>query len=282
MTINSYQTLRERISLFVQERNWAKFHTPRNVMLALSGESGELAEIFQWKGPLNGLKGFDDKEKVHVGEEIADVFIYSTRLADLCGFDLASAVKIVLLGSVPNNKLTNDTDCWDPLLFTNVDEYIKQALHHPLKNLLKSNSPRDIALGIQSEVGKACNIFLSIPEEEYNPSGREVATFPKVLMMTDLSLHIATVCILLTCMTRVSNLSIRQCVTDKIKKNAAKYPVALVQGSAAKYTAYQNKLYGWKSLVTKPALLFLGFVTGLTFGITFGVSWAISQMVIRL
>lgn len=35
---------------FVQERDWEQFHTPRNLLMALVGEVGELAEIFQWKG----------------------------------------------------------------------------------------------------------------------------------------------------------------------------------------------------------------------------------------
>ena len=51
-----------------------RFHTPRNILLALCGEMGELAECFQWKGEVaRGLPEFSEAEKVHVGEELADV-----------------------------------------------------------------------------------------------------------------------------------------------------------------------------------------------------------------
>ena len=37
------------IRAFVKERDWEQFHTPRNLVLALTGEVGELAELMQWK-----------------------------------------------------------------------------------------------------------------------------------------------------------------------------------------------------------------------------------------
>lgn len=54
---------------FAESREWGKYHTPRNLTLALMGEVGEIAEIFQWKGEVaNGLPDFSEAEKVHVGE----------------------------------------------------------------------------------------------------------------------------------------------------------------------------------------------------------------------
>ena len=46
----SLEQLRSIQTQFVTERNWQQFQTPRNILLALVGEVGELAEIFQWKG----------------------------------------------------------------------------------------------------------------------------------------------------------------------------------------------------------------------------------------
>ena len=48
----SLEKLRSIQTKFVQERNWEQFQTPRNLLLALVGEVGELAEIFQWKGSI--------------------------------------------------------------------------------------------------------------------------------------------------------------------------------------------------------------------------------------
>jgi dCTP diphosphatase len=60
--------------------------------MALVGEVGEVAEIFQRKGEVGvGLPGFSAQEKQHVGEELADVFAYLVRLADVCEVDLAQA-----------------------------------------------------------------------------------------------------------------------------------------------------------------------------------------------
>ena len=80
---------------FAQERNWNQFHTPRNLLLALVGEVGELSEIFQWlgdEGAKPGLPGMSEEKKAHVGEEISDVLLYLVRFADVCGIDLGTAV----------------------------------------------------------------------------------------------------------------------------------------------------------------------------------------------
>lgn len=88
--------VREQMRRFTAEREWDKFHTPRNLMLALVGEVGELAELFQWKtetdaGP--GLPGFSEKEVNNVQDELADVLLYLIRLADRCDVDLGAAVR---------------------------------------------------------------------------------------------------------------------------------------------------------------------------------------------
>ena len=78
----SLEPLRQQVAAFAKERDWEQFHTPRNLLLAMVGEVGELSEIFQWRGEVApGLPGWKDKDKVHLGEEMADVFIYLLRLA---------------------------------------------------------------------------------------------------------------------------------------------------------------------------------------------------------
>ena len=87
------EALRLRIADFAKERDWDQFHTPRNILLALVGEVGELAECFQWKGEVErDLPAFSEPEKIHVGEELADVLIYTVRLADVCGVSLNDCV----------------------------------------------------------------------------------------------------------------------------------------------------------------------------------------------
>lgn len=93
---DSLKCIMEKQREFAREREWNQYHTPRNLVLALVGEVGELAEIFQWKSDemaSPGLPSFSKDERDHLGEELSDVLLYLTRLADVCGIDLARAVK---------------------------------------------------------------------------------------------------------------------------------------------------------------------------------------------
>lgn len=88
------EDLRARLAAFAAERDWDQFHQPRNLVLALVGEVGELAELFQWRGDHGappGLAGWSDADHVHLGEELSDVLLYLLRLADRCGVDLPTA-----------------------------------------------------------------------------------------------------------------------------------------------------------------------------------------------
>ncbi|XP_036595803.1 dCTP pyrophosphatase 1 [Trichosurus vulpecula] len=78
---------------FAAERDWDQFHKPRNLLLALVGEVGELAELFQWKpdgGP--GPLSWSEAERGALGEELSDVLIYLVALASRCHIDLPQAV----------------------------------------------------------------------------------------------------------------------------------------------------------------------------------------------
>lgn len=77
-----------RIRAFATERLWSRYHTPRSLVLAIMGELGELAEMFQWRGEnvegSNMMEGWSQDDLDHVGQEFADVAIYLLRLADVC------------------------------------------------------------------------------------------------------------------------------------------------------------------------------------------------------
>ncbi|XP_055812033.1 uncharacterized protein LOC129881946 [Solanum dulcamara] len=88
----SLEELKKKMAEFAKEREWDQFHTPRNLLLAMVGEVGELSEIFQWKGEVpRGLPDWEEKEKQHLGEELSDVLLYLVRLSDICGIDLGNA-----------------------------------------------------------------------------------------------------------------------------------------------------------------------------------------------
>ena len=82
---------------FADERLWHRHHCPRNIALAMMGEVGELAEIFQWKKDEGELVAhLTEKELDKAGQEIADVAIYLLRLADVCHVRLGEeATKLI-------------------------------------------------------------------------------------------------------------------------------------------------------------------------------------------
>jgi dCTP diphosphatase len=86
--------LRDRMRAFTDERAWAKFHDPKSLVLALVGEVGELAELFQWL-PADRAAQLAGTDPLHqrVGEEMADVLAYLVRLADVLDIDLAEVTR---------------------------------------------------------------------------------------------------------------------------------------------------------------------------------------------
>lgn len=85
-TDHSITDLQARVREFAKERDWEQFHSPKNLALALCGEVGELAEIFQWlTEKQSSLQG---NALNHAGEEMADIFLYLLRLSDQLGLDL--------------------------------------------------------------------------------------------------------------------------------------------------------------------------------------------------
>ena len=90
--VNSMRDIRElaeRLRDFAVARDWEQFHTPKNLAMALAGEAGELLAEFQWLTPEEAAGIMADPQAARqVRSEIADVFLYLTRLADVLGVDL--------------------------------------------------------------------------------------------------------------------------------------------------------------------------------------------------
>jgi dCTP diphosphatase len=84
--------LREVVRTFVAERNWQKFHAPKNLAMALAIEAAELMERFQWLDVAESRAvPPDSPEAEAIREEVADVFCYTLAIANELGFDLSQA-----------------------------------------------------------------------------------------------------------------------------------------------------------------------------------------------
>lgn len=85
---------------FAAARDWVRHHSPKNLAMALSGEVGELVEIFQWMSEdASRAAGRDPATAQAVRDELADVTIYLVRLAAVLGVDLDQAVRDKLVSN---------------------------------------------------------------------------------------------------------------------------------------------------------------------------------------
>lgn len=88
--MDSLAELTHKLREFAKERDWEQFHTPKNLAMALIVEAAELVEHFQWLSAEQS--GALDAEKLEqVRQEIGDVLIYLTRIADMLGVDPVAA-----------------------------------------------------------------------------------------------------------------------------------------------------------------------------------------------
>ncbi len=81
----------QKIRQFRDERDWMKFHDPKNLAISITIEAAELLEHFQWKDDAEVGKHIQEHGE-EVADEIADVAIYLAELADNLGIDLIEAM----------------------------------------------------------------------------------------------------------------------------------------------------------------------------------------------
>jgi NTP pyrophosphatase (non-canonical NTP hydrolase) len=89
------QALALRLREFAAERDWERFHTPKNLASALIVEAAELLEHFQWLGDEESAR-LGSEQRAAVALELADVLLYLVRLADRLNIDLLAAASAKL------------------------------------------------------------------------------------------------------------------------------------------------------------------------------------------
>lgn len=82
------------LQTFANDRDWNQYHSPKNLAMALTGEVGELIEIFQWLTEEQSREvARDPRTAVAVRNELADVLLFLVRLSTVLGVDLNDAVE---------------------------------------------------------------------------------------------------------------------------------------------------------------------------------------------
>lgn len=90
--VQSLEDIRKASARFAQERDWQLLQSPKNLVMALSVEVAELLEHFQWLTEQQS-RNLDEKARLAVQDEIADVLLYLVSVADELDVDLYEAVK---------------------------------------------------------------------------------------------------------------------------------------------------------------------------------------------
>jgi NTP pyrophosphatase (non-canonical NTP hydrolase) len=88
--MNDIDRLVRQLREFARERDWERFHTPKNLAMALAVEAAELLEQFQWLTDAESATP-DEARRARIREEIADVLLYLLRLSDRLGIDALAA-----------------------------------------------------------------------------------------------------------------------------------------------------------------------------------------------
>lgn len=93
-TLLDTKALETVLQEFADARDWQQFHSPKNLAMALTGEVGELVEIFQWRSEEASWQVAQMPETAeHVRQELADVALYLIRLASVLEIDLNAAIQ---------------------------------------------------------------------------------------------------------------------------------------------------------------------------------------------
>jgi NTP pyrophosphatase (non-canonical NTP hydrolase) len=107
---DSLDQLNARLLQFAHKRDWEQFHTPKNLVMALAGETGELLEHFQWLTAAQSAT-LSDEKKQQVAHEMADILLYLIRLSERLDIDLiAAANEKIAINAVryPAEKVRGD------------------------------------------------------------------------------------------------------------------------------------------------------------------------------
>ena len=99
--ICTLQKIKKTVKKFVTERDWIKYHTPRNLAESICIESAELLETFQWSLNDNNKKNVSfNFQNSNISDELADILIYCISLSNTLEIDITQTI----LNKIRKNK----------------------------------------------------------------------------------------------------------------------------------------------------------------------------------
>jgi len=93
--------LKKRVQKFVDDRDWQKYHQPKNLAMSIAIESSELMELFQWTDETESDAITKNQEKLTaLKDELADIMAYCLSLANVLNIDISQAI----MGKIDKNE----------------------------------------------------------------------------------------------------------------------------------------------------------------------------------
>lgn len=87
------QGIKTKIKKFIKERNWEKYHSPKNISMSIAIEAAELMEHFQWLTIEQSRKLLKDKtRRIEIEDELADIAIYILDFCNLFAIDIEKII----------------------------------------------------------------------------------------------------------------------------------------------------------------------------------------------
>jgi NTP pyrophosphatase (non-canonical NTP hydrolase) len=97
--MDKFEFIMEELSRFRDERNWKKYHNPKDLAISISIEAAELLEIFQWRSE-DEINAIVNARLSEIKSELADILIYSLYLVDVLKFDIME----IILDKIKKNR----------------------------------------------------------------------------------------------------------------------------------------------------------------------------------
>ena len=88
------QEVKDRVRSFVHERDWEKYHKPKDLAISICLEAAELLELFQWKSEdeIRELLENSERFRKRIEEELADVLIYAFSFSNVLNIEVANII----------------------------------------------------------------------------------------------------------------------------------------------------------------------------------------------
>ena len=85
--------IKTRILNFIEERDWTKYHNPKDIAISISIEASELLELFQWTKEQDVKEITSNPQKRQkIADELADIIIYCLSLSNAIDIDVSQAI----------------------------------------------------------------------------------------------------------------------------------------------------------------------------------------------